>query len=319
MALPVNHWRMAMRVGENGYEMWDECFELGVAAITYSSIAETNFSAMSVSEASTAWADLAPAQKSSLRSLAYEMRGGDVIYVKSGPEIVGKGIIQGQLGERAYAFNIARRRLVDPNDTPWLQQVRVSWTNDFVPIRIEVGNNQRYAIQNLSDDDVQRLEGAADLLLANPAPMPANDEEALLSTESYLRASPARLRIISRRHNNLSNAFADWLRSELSVSPTRERAQIDVHFTLGGKRVLVELKVCFGIGTRHAIREALGQLFEYNYYPARTPKDVWLLVLDNEPEPADMEYITLLRSTLALPLFLGWRSDHAFAFHPQWP
>jgi hypothetical protein len=313
-------WRMAMRVGDGGYEMWDECFDLGVAAITYDGISETDFSHMSLADASTAWAPLAPAQKASFRCLVYEMRGGDVIYVKQGSRIVSKGIIRAPFGQRAYAFNAAARRIIDPNGTPWLQQVRVAWLNDFEPVEIEVGSNQRYTIQLLSDEDIERLEVSLGRWIADQlSPEPEQDEHTLLSTESYLRASPARIRIIVRQHNDLSNGFSDWLKTNHGVCPIREKQQIDVRFKLGSVHVLAELKVCFGVEARRAIREALGQLLEYNFYPVRQPTDVWLVVLDQEPAESDRAYIDLLRERLSLPLFLGWRAEPEFHFHPAWP
>jgi hypothetical protein len=315
----VNHWRMAMSVGRGGYEMWDQCFKLGVAAITYDGIAETDFSDMSFEDATSAWIELAPAQKASMRCLAYEMQGGDIIYAKQGSQIVGKGIVRGVPGERAYAYDAASPRIVDPNGTPWLQQVRVSWINDFEPLVIEIGSSQQFAIQQLNETDVTRLEGLSSRIMAS-TPIPALDQDdALLSTESYLRADAARLRIISRHHNELSNAFAHWLKSRHSVAPSREKKQVDVRFKFGTQSVLVELKVCYGLSTRHAIRDALGQLLEYNYYPARSPDDVWLVVLDAEPSSSDKQYVEILRKDLSFPLFLGWRLESGFVFHPGWP
>lgn len=313
------HWRMAMRVGDGGYEMWDDCFELGIAAITYDGIGETDFSAVPEKDASAIWANLSVSQKSSIHALVYEMRGGDVVYVKQGPNIVGKGVIRGVPGQRAYAFNAASRRLVDPNGFPWLQQVRVAWANDFVPVEITVGTNQRFTIQAIDAADAERVDGTVERTAASTQDTAEAEDEAALSTESYLRASPAGLKIIARRHNSLSNAFSAWLKSQHGVLAVREREQVDVRFALGGRKVLVELKVCFGVGTRHAIREALGQLFEYNYYPRRLAGDEWLLVLDKKPEPDDRTYVETLRATLSVPLFLGWHEGDAFHFHPSWP
>lgn len=77
-------WRMSFRVGNQGHEMWP-CFRLGVAAITYPSLAETDLSKLPNGEPKELWAQLAPTQKYNLRQVAYEMKAGDVIYVKQGP------------------------------------------------------------------------------------------------------------------------------------------------------------------------------------------------------------------------------------------
>ncbi len=88
-------WRMAFRCGSRGHEMWPECFELGVAAITYWQVAETDLSGLSPEEFKDACAGLASNPKANLRKVAYEMRKGDVIYVKQGPRIVYRGRIKG--------------------------------------------------------------------------------------------------------------------------------------------------------------------------------------------------------------------------------
>jgi hypothetical protein len=308
---------MAMRCGDNGTFLHEECFALGVAAITYDGIAETNFSDFSEADAKPLWRSLAPAQISSLRNLCFGMRGGDTIFVKAGPLIVGKGIVRGAIGQRAYGFNRASRRIVDENGTPWQQQVPVAWRPDFVPVEIQVGSNQRFAIQEITREDAQRIERDLDNALAAVAGRPSEDE--MLRTESYVRASPAAMRIIERRHNDLSNSFASWLAVEHRVTSQRERGQIDVKFRLNGKAILAELKICYGGSTRHAIREALGQLLEYNHYPSRTPTEEWLIILDVEPEDTDRTYIALLRERLGLPLYLGWQVALGFTFVPVWP
>src|ERR1700739_3742163 len=115
-------WRMSLRVGNRGPSMWDGCRKLGVAAITYSPLERTNLSAHSPFEPSSKWRELAPTQKASLGRVAYEMKGGDVIYVREGPKIIGRGVVKGKRGRRAYQFD-SRFQLVDPNGTPWAHQV----------------------------------------------------------------------------------------------------------------------------------------------------------------------------------------------------
>ncbi len=31
----MNYWRMAFRIGDRGYEMWQDCYNRGIAAIGY--------------------------------------------------------------------------------------------------------------------------------------------------------------------------------------------------------------------------------------------------------------------------------------------
>jgi hypothetical protein len=69
--------------------------------------------------------------------------------------------------------------------------------------------------------------------------------------------------------------------------------------------------------TTLAIRDALGQLLEYNYYGWRTPADRWFIVLDSPPSEEDVKYMQTLSSKRRLPLFLCWQSDKNFKQIPR--
>ena len=55
----------------------------------------------------------------SLKRFVYEMEEGDIIYVKQGPRIVGKGAVSGP-----YQFD-KKNRIVDPYGCTWQHQRRV--------------------------------------------------------------------------------------------------------------------------------------------------------------------------------------------------
>jgi hypothetical protein len=310
-------WRMAMRHGDYGRFAHGIYIPMGVGAVTYNGIAEVDFSDIPLKEAKNVWRHLAPTQIASLKHLCYDIAGGDSIFVKAGPMIVNRGVVRGAAGQRAYRFNYARPDSRVGTYEHWFQQVPVAWRDDFVPIRIQAGSNQRHAIQEISAADAARIMRGVDQELAN-APTPSDREE-LLRTESYLRATLASMRLITPRHNQLSNQLRRWLQSEHSLIARQEQAQIDLLFSRGNIDVVAELKVCEGGSTRHAIREAMGQLLEYNFYPSRRPSREWLIVLDSEPTDNDRRYVELLRESLQVPLFLGWRSDGRFSFVPAWP
>jgi len=82
------------------------------------------------------------------------------------------------------------------------------------------------------------------------------------------------------------------------------------------KSVLAEFKIAYGANTRHAIREALGQVLEYNHYPRREASDEWFLILDTEPSSDDREFIRVIREQYSIPLTLGWKIDNGFDFDP---
>jgi len=313
----MNHWRMSFRVGNHGHEMWPECIRLGVAAITYYPLERTDLRRYPEFEPHRLWKQLAVSQKVSLRRLAYEMQGGDIIYVKQGPKIVGKGTIQGASNERAYKFD-SRFQITDPQGVPWAHQVPVDWFGDFPRIDMLLGSEQ-YTVKELSEQEVARIERAVEPTVKQLGlQVPAREAE-LLSEEVYYRETPAMRKVIIPRHNELSNEFCCWLARQFRINAVQEKEKIDIRFTWKRRPVLAELKVCLGVGTTKSIREALGQVLEYNHYPKRTPAENWLIVLDEEPSSSDKRFIELLRTECLLPIFVGWRMNGDFAFHPSWP
>jgi hypothetical protein len=144
---------MSFRVGNQGYEMWPACFRLGVAAITYYPLAEIDLSQYPKDEPKELWKQLEPTQKASLRRVAYEMKAGDIIYVKQGPRIVGRGVVKGH-----YQFD-SKFRLTDPSGAPWAHQVPVQWLLDFPEARILLGS-EPLTVRKLSPDKLKRLESA---------------------------------------------------------------------------------------------------------------------------------------------------------------
>ncbi|MEJ5366645.1 MAG: hypothetical protein WHS86_16240 [Desulfosoma sp.] len=140
-----------------------------------------------------------------------------------------------------------------------------------------------------------------------------------LAEDAYYRESGAKLMEIIPRHNKLSNDFCAWLKNQHGIMARQEQHRADVIFSFNNQSVLAELKVCYGAGTTKAIREALGQLLEYNHYPARKTADVWLIVLDEKPSKNDQVFIDVLRETRSLPVSVGWQIDDQFLFHPVWP
>lgn len=143
--------------------------------------------------------------------------------------------------------------------------------------------------------------------------------EDLLPEDAYPRESPGRLKIIQRQQNKLANAFCSWLKEHHGIIGTKEKYHIDVAFEINNNQVMAELKISYGVGVTKSIREALGQILEYNCYPLRKFNDIWLIVLDAEPSDFDKEFVTTLRDKWSLPLTIGWRTEQAFEFFPNWP
>lgn len=85
----------------------------------------------------------------------YQIEQDDIIYVKQGPNIVGRGVITGP-----YRFD-KKNRIHDPEGRPWQHQRPVSWTFGFPEVRIQIGIQQAVALVPLTDSDVERVEDAA--------------------------------------------------------------------------------------------------------------------------------------------------------------
>lgn len=149
-------WRMSFRCGNQGPTLWPQCIELGVAVITYSPFMDIDLSRYGEGEPKRLWNRLAPSQKASLRRVAYEMTKGDVIYVKHGKRIVGKGIVQD-----SYQYD-SRGRVRDPYREPWRHQVPVQWVPDFAEVNILLGAEQ-LTVKKLSERDVRVIEAGSSI------------------------------------------------------------------------------------------------------------------------------------------------------------
>ncbi len=131
--------------------MWPECKALGIAAISYKSLAEVDLSQHPRGEPLEKWATLKSAQKLSMEAVAYEMQEGDVIYVKQGPSIISRGLVQGP-----YQFD-ASLELRDEKSMPWPHQVPVVWEPYFLAAKISLGAEMS-TVKRLTDEDVEKLE-----------------------------------------------------------------------------------------------------------------------------------------------------------------
>lgn len=132
--------------------------------------------------------------------------------------------------------------------------------------------------------------------------------------DKYMRISPAAYREIDPRHKALTNDCFEWLRGK-GIEPVMEKDYIDINFEVHRIRYSVEVKIAGGESTTRSIREALGQMIEYNLYPGRVRTDRWMVLLDVEPTAQDKEFICNLRNDLGIPIYLAWADEGSgFAF-----
>ena len=258
--------------------------------------------------------------RSSIWRFAWDMRGGDIIYIGDSvrKSIIARGYINSELGERAYRYNGTNPITVSNEpDIPWRHEVPVTWDKDFLPFQYKDGA-PRYTVTPF---DPAWAQGTAFSLFENDSEKNAPDlsDESFINESAYMRATPASQKNVLRLHAALSNRFKAWLWNFYQIKAVQERGQIDLQFLRRKFAHLAELKICYGLNTKHAIREAIGQLFEYNHYPAQVAKQFWWLVLDCKPTEADTQYISTLIEKYQVPLILAWQEGERFEVFPKSP
>lgn len=329
----MKYWRMRMRKGTRGQDMFQKCRAEGVAAIHYMPVEDVNLSKFSEDNPPPEWSALAPGQSGSLKKVAWQIRGGDIIYVAKSnpPRIVCVGRVKGPGGSRAYRFE-DNTPIVDRDSHPWRHQIKVEW-GKLLEIPYPTPHATQTTVLELKPPEIERIknlirgdvkgDSAAISKPEERANAKGNDEEEeierrQLEESAYTRYTAESIRRIERRHVKLCNAFTDWLLSNLGIKCNVERRNIDLTFRIGKQSVLVEFKVAYSGDPKPAIREALGQILEYNHYPDRVTYDRWILVLDCKPTQADGDFLKTLRR-YGIPLSYGWQTRDGFEFSKESP
>jgi hypothetical protein len=134
----MNYWRMSFRWGTGGYELWDNCYKKGVAALGYYDSRMRpivgDCTGMSENDFEEAWRKRRPksgSARSSLRNFVYVMRPGDIIYAKQGPNIVGKGKVAS-----GYLYDA---EVMNDHDHPHDHYRKVRWDPSFQDFHLAVG------------------------------------------------------------------------------------------------------------------------------------------------------------------------------------
>lgn len=152
-------WRMSLRCGNQGPSMWPKCFDLGVAAMTYIPIVNTNINKLTKKEYTTIIKKLNTTQQPSLNNFCKKINIGDIIYVKNGTTIIGKGEV---MSDYLYTNNTT---LICPDSkTPWKHQRKIEWDKTFLRIiNLKLGNEQPL-LRELTKDEVDFIENKQALL-----------------------------------------------------------------------------------------------------------------------------------------------------------
>ncbi len=326
----MKYWRM--RMGWHGYPMFEKCRAEGVAAIHYTPVEDVNLTDFSEDDPPPQWSDLEPAQSGSLRKVAWRIRGGDVIYVAESPSrIVCVGRVKGPDGSRAYRF-VGKTPIADDDGHPWCHQINVEW-GKLMDIPYPGTYATQTTVLELNPSEVARIKH---LIRAgiNGDPIPNSkpggragakgddDEEEIhlrqLEESAYTRYTAESIRKIDRRHVKLCNAFKGWLTSNHDITCKVERRNINVNFRIGKQSAPVEFKIAYTGDPKPAIREALGQILEYNHHPERVTYDQWMPDLDCKPTEDDRTFLKTLRR-YGIPLSYGWQTQDGFEFSQESP
>lgn len=137
------------------------------------------------------------------------------------------------------------------------------------------------------------------------------DEEKSLNENPYSRSTNNNVKLIKPLHNKLSNDFKEYLLNEGFLDIEREKNAIDLIAKRGNSTYIFELKVVNTPYVRHSIREALGQLLEYNYYPNRKKFNYLNIVLNRKPSEAEIEWCKNL-NRIGIQFELFWQNCNLF-------
>jgi|GEM_PF-1756594 len=313
---------MAMREGYRGEDLFREkCFNNGVAAITYDPIHRTDLSRYSPEKRPPRWNELASSQKGSISKFAWQICGGDTLYVRDSAQpnlLIGYGRVLGHEGELAYIYR-EKSPIRTESGNVWRHLLEVDWQYPFQKIPYK-DHSPNTTVLGLDEQELEMFRHDARKLDYQRHGLSNTDVDLALGLEAaYPRATPATVRLILPKHRALSKHFQRWLSAVHGIAGHPERRQIDMEFRLGQKPAMAEFKIAYDDNTKAAMREALGQIFEYNHYPGRNLTKAWFLVLDQKPRDDDRTFVTSLRASWNCPIYLGWQEGTGFHFFPRSP
>lgn len=120
---------------------------------------------------------------------------------------------------------------------------------------------------------------------------------------------------VCQYHLELQKSFYEWLKSKNGegIQPEYlrgDRDRIDMLFKFNNKIIFAELKSARNSSPKRSIREALGQLLDYQYYSGDKKAHSLWIVLDIEPTEQDKKFIKNIVKSLSLNLKLVWQKSN---------
>ena len=103
-------------------------------------------------------------------------------------------------------------------------------------------------------------------------------------------------------HNRLSNEMVKYLKRKGYIDVVTDKEFVDIQaIDPQGNKIYFELKTANTV--KLAIRQALGQLLEYNHYPNKNNADKLIIVTELEITQQDAQYLLGMRSRYNIPVY----------------
>lgn len=134
-----------------------------------------------------------------------------------------------------------------------------------------------------------------------------------LDTGTIYRTTISGIVVIDPVHKKIQNAVYELLKDQyvhlyLEDEQNDGVQRVDIKGMLKDKPSewhYFEVKTS---SARRSIREALGQILEYNHYPGTTRAKKMFIIGPEKPDDHDVKYMKMLRDTYHLPLWFRWYS-----------
>ena len=122
--------------------------------------------------------------------------------------------------------------------------------------------------------------------------------------KAYIRYLEQSEILIRPKHQELQSEFILFLKSKGCDDYVEDKNYIDVQFVKDGKQVIAEVKPCEQGEAKYAIRNAIGQILEYQYF--HEDKAIPMIVLGGRPSKEQIDFLTKLNIEVC------WRQGKTF-------
>lgn len=195
----MQSWRMALRVGMHGENLWPLCRINRVAAITYDPIRTTDLTAHEDNARPLQWAELSGSQFGSMNAFGWGIRAGDSLYVResgTGGMMVGFGTVKGNLYRRAYRFDPGSP-IREANGRVWHHLLDVDWDHSFSQFKYKNRSPNTTVLKAKTDEAAEWVLQSARASHVGEDLSPAEVNRALLLESSYSRYTAPAIRLIT--------------------------------------------------------------------------------------------------------------------------